>query len=272
MTEPTAAELMREACLRAVEKHWDSALNGLIGRITADIRALPVSQPVASGQEAVHWRAVLDSDQRAQQLNHDLHVVGFRSRKSADNWVASKLDFDGWRYSIEPLYAAPQPPVEQQRAPEFHCQSHGDWNPMREAACPHCMAEAREMLKQQRAAAQAGLREFANWAINACFEGGGVDGGEIQDKAVECGLLVEKTMPEPCGENCSCAQNGADFPAICYRKTVLLAATSPEPSRAEQPAEVAAQELMWNGMTLAEYIAAGRPVEVPDQQGARNEP
>lgn len=64
-------------------------------------------------QEPVHWRAVLDKDQVPQQLNPDLHVVGFRQFKAAESWIASNLDFDGWRYALEPLYALPIPPVEQ---------------------------------------------------------------------------------------------------------------------------------------------------------------
>ncbi|WP_061238227.1 hypothetical protein [Ectopseudomonas composti] len=59
-------------------------------------------------QEAVHWRALLHPDQRPQQP-HDKHVVGFTARESADAWVAEKRDFQGWDYSIEPLYTTPQP-------------------------------------------------------------------------------------------------------------------------------------------------------------------
>jgi len=37
------------------------------------------------------------------------------------------------------------------------------------------------------------IKEFARWIIQeGCFEGGTLDGGEIQDKAVELGLLVEE--------------------------------------------------------------------------------
>lgn len=58
--------------------------------------------------EPVHWRALLAADEVPMQLNPSLHVVGFRTFKAADAWVASKTDFDGWKYTIEPLYNRPQ--------------------------------------------------------------------------------------------------------------------------------------------------------------------
>jgi len=39
--------------------------------------------------------------------------------------------------------------------------------------------------------------EFARWAIRgSCWEGLGLDGGDVQEKAVELGLIV------PCGKDC----------------------------------------------------------------------
>jgi len=58
-------------------------------------------------QEPVHWRAVLDPEQAPQQLKTTMHVVGFREKKAAEGFVAEQIDFYGWRYTIEPLYAAP---------------------------------------------------------------------------------------------------------------------------------------------------------------------
>lgn len=72
--------------------------------------AAPPSPPVAAPAEPVHWRAVLDPEQVPQQANPRLHALGFYSEKSADAWIAEQLDFEGWRYTKEPLYAAPQPP------------------------------------------------------------------------------------------------------------------------------------------------------------------
>lgn len=45
-----------------------------------------------------------------------------------------------------------------------------------------------------------------------------LDGGWIQDTAVECGLLVEVKVTEACGENCRCAESG-DWPMTCFRRT-----------------------------------------------------
>lgn len=45
---------------------------------------------------------------------------------------------------------------------------------------------------------------------------GDVDGGDLQDTAVECGLLVPTNVTEPCGEICYCAEYD-DFPQTCYR-------------------------------------------------------
>lgn len=35
------------------------------------------------------------------------------------------------------------------------------------------------------------IKEFFQWVIHIAFEGGSLDGGEIQDKALELGLLEE---------------------------------------------------------------------------------
>ena len=44
-----------------------------------------------------------------------------------------------------------------------------------------------------------------------------VDGGDIQDWAVECGLLVAQMQTETCGEECRCAEYGMDLPWECFR-------------------------------------------------------
>jgi len=50
---------------------------------------------------------------------------------------------------------------------------------------------------------------------------GDVDGGSLQEMAEQCGLLVTVMVTEPCGENCSCVENG-DFPQYCLRYPVGL--------------------------------------------------
>jgi hypothetical protein len=44
---------------------------------------------------------------------------------------------------------------------------------------------------------------------------GDVNGGDIQDWAIEAGLLTENSATESCGEGCRCAEYG--FPTECYR-------------------------------------------------------
>jgi hypothetical protein len=71
------------------------------------------------------------------------------------------------------------------------------------------------------------LRGFAN-RIMEHWPNGDVDGGDLQEAAVEFELLVDVTAAEPCGEACMCAEYGADFPTQCYRKTALLKAEGPQ--------------------------------------------
>lgn len=70
------------------------------------------------------------------------------------------------------------------------------------------------------------LRTFAQ-RIMTNWPEGGVDGGELQDTAVDCGLLEPNEVSEPCGENCRCAEYG-DFPVTCYRPTTALRASRKE--------------------------------------------
>lgn len=70
------------------------------------------------------------------------------------------------------------------------------------------------------------LQAFAVEMINASFEGGNFDGGDIQDIAVKHGLLRIEQREEECGEGCACREYG--LPAECYRKTPLLGAPPEE--------------------------------------------
>lgn len=69
--------------------------------------------------EPVHWRAVLDPEQVPHQLKESMHAVGFRTKRSGDAFVAEQLDFQGWRYTLEPLFAAPV--VSQPQAQMVDC-------------------------------------------------------------------------------------------------------------------------------------------------------
>lgn len=62
------------------------------------------------------------------------------------------------------------------------------------------------------------LKAFADFMLGVSFDGGGIDGADIQEKGAELGLLREQEMQEPCGEDCACAEV-CDFPTTCYRKT-----------------------------------------------------
>jgi hypothetical protein len=59
--------------------------------------------------------------------------------------------------------------------------------------------------------------KFARYVIQQALEGMCVDGGDIQDKAEELGIIEPVIMIEPCGpEGCVCAECG-EFPLTCYR-------------------------------------------------------
>jgi len=71
------------------------------------------------------------------------------------------------------------------------------------------------------------LRAFAQ-RVMANWPDSDVDGDELQEAAVDCGLLKPFEVTEPCGEGCRCADYGG-FPLTCYRPTALL---SPETAAA----------------------------------------
>ncbi len=65
----------------------------------------------------------------------------------------------------------------------------------------------------------AAFAELGRWVLSEHREYlGDVDGGTIQDKAIELGLLVEVEVTEPCGDDCYCAE-WDDFPQKCLRES-----------------------------------------------------
>lgn len=61
------------------------------------------------------------------------------------------------------------------------------------------------------------LIDFARWVIRehrSSFTD--LDGGSIQDKLEELGLLVRVEVTAPCGGNCTCEEYG-EFPQVCLR-------------------------------------------------------
>lgn len=69
------------------------------------------------------------------------------------------------------------------------------------------------------------LRAFAQ-AVMESWPFGDVDGAALQDMAIEHGLLEPRTVTEPCGESCQCAEHHglADMSVgvECYWRTPLL--------------------------------------------------
>jgi hypothetical protein len=78
------------------------------------------------------------------------------------------------------------------------------------------------------------LLGFARKILNGYYDcaPGDLDGGDVQDWAVEAGLLVPTEMTKACGENCVCAEMD-DFPQTCYRLSAALAPEATEETRHE---------------------------------------
>lgn len=70
--------------------------------------------------------------------------------------------------------------------------------------------------------------KFGMWALETSRENmGDLEGGEIQDKALELGLLHEVVVTEPCCDECRCAEYD-DFPQKCIRIRVPFDKPLPE--------------------------------------------
>jgi hypothetical protein len=50
-----------------------------------------------------------------------------------------------------------------------------------------------------------------------CWDGGSLDGGELQEMLVKAGVLTDVIADEPCGPNCRCHAYDVTPPWICYR-------------------------------------------------------
>jgi hypothetical protein len=69
------------------------------------------------------------------------------------------------------------------------------------------------------------LREFAQLVMDN-WPHGDVDGGDLQEAAIRCGLLEPQTRTQPCSEGCNCTDyfDSAEWAdgITCYRRTPLL--------------------------------------------------
>lgn len=68
------------------------------------------------------------------------------------------------------------------------------------------------------------FKKFADEVINLCYEGD-ICGADIQDFAIECGLLKEEIMKESCATDetrCLCQEYDAEFPVLCNRKNYKI--------------------------------------------------
>jgi len=62
------------------------------------------------------------------------------------------------------------------------------------------------------------LINFVNDLIYLAGEGNDFSGDDIQEMALEHGVLTSVIVDKPCGEICACREAGADFPTECYMK------------------------------------------------------
>lgn len=78
-----------------------------------ELTSLRAFKAACEGQDAVHYRAVLEASQ--QKMNLAPLVAGFAKLTAAQQFVAEKKDFGGWDYAIELLYLHPDPKAAQLR-------------------------------------------------------------------------------------------------------------------------------------------------------------
>jgi len=89
------------------------------------------------------------------------------------------------------------------------------------------MTDAQEALIREHIAAQRraeAVQLFAGLVLKEHRNDGypgDLDGDFLQSAAVQAGLLEERTVAQPCGENCACAEATmpAEFPVVCYFTT-----------------------------------------------------
>lgn len=74
------------------------------------------------------------------------------------------------------------------------------------------------------------LKAFARQVLRDALNGAGFDGGDLQELAVQLGLLVPTKMEAPCDPDaCVCAEV-TDFPTTCYRFSPLISERAAPPA------------------------------------------
>lgn len=91
------------------------------------------------------------------------------------------------------------------------------------------LEEAASLIARLRVDAEK-MRAFCREALDEFWEGD----GSMQDMGERHGLLIATEVAEPCGEACSCAEYGAEFPTECYRFAPCLREAATAPMLAEE--------------------------------------
>lgn len=134
---------------------------------------------------------------------------------------------------------APALPVEAIKALIDICANSPDLTKQEVAGYAESQLTALQQALADAQKDKVALLRFAGKALyeNRMLSIGDWDGGDLQDTAIECGLLEPFDVEGLCGEECRCAEVG--FPATCYRFTPLAneaidAARTPDPAREEK--------------------------------------
>ncbi|CAE6810826.1 hypothetical protein R69746_05610 [Paraburkholderia aspalathi] len=184
-------------------------------------RIFPLSEPSGAAAQAepiYQWRYVGENSWR------DVSVEGFGARKKS-------VTSEDMRFRI--VYAAPpaqtQVALTDAVAYPADCRTKEQleaWaarllfsgNKLGEPLMALFNAWSAEVHKLADAKS---AQKFAGMVLKAHRNDGypgDVDGGFLQQAALDCGLIEERTATEPCGEGCTCAEV-ADFPMQCYFNT-----------------------------------------------------
>lgn len=141
---------------------------------------------------------IAGNEQRIAALESELAAL---ANQEPAAWAIRVGDSDTWSYAGSESDA------------DFYCKQSG------------LKCEKRPLFAHQPAAtAREGVIRFAGLVLKEHRNDGypgDIDGDFLQQAAIECGLIEERTVTEPCGENCSCAEvtMPADFPTTCYFNT-----------------------------------------------------